>query len=58
MSSNNIICFHGEIRKILPGYPSYLSGAMNNTWKMDKLRVNIFSTSQLLLDDQSVLQNR
>ena len=22
--------FHGEIRKILSGYPSYWSGAMNN----------------------------
>ena len=28
MSTHNV-CFHGEIRKILSGYPSYLSGAMN-----------------------------
>ena len=41
------MCFHGEIRKILSGYPSYWSGAMN-TCKGAKLRVNIFSVSLLL----------
>ena len=29
-----------------------------STWKRAKLRVNIFSTSRLLIDDQSVLRNR
>ena len=56
MSTHNI-CLHGEIRKILPGYPSRSSGAMNKNLE-ENLRVNIFSTSRSLIDDQSVLQNR
>ena len=56
MSTHNI-CLHGEIRKILPGYHSRSSGAMNKNLE-ENLRVNIFSTSRSLIDDQSVLQNR
>ena len=43
--------FYGEIRKILSGHPSYLSGAMNKYLE----EVNISSTNRLLIDDQSVL---
>ena len=40
MSTHNI-CFHGDIRKILSGYPSYCSGAMNKYIEEGFLRVNI-----------------
>ena len=56
--STHIIYFHREIRKILSGNPSYRSGAMNKYMEEGKLRMNILSTSRLLVDDQSVLQNR
>ena len=47
------ISFHGEIRKIVYSY-SLFSGAMNKL-KWANIRMNICSTSQLLVDDWLVL---
>ena len=57
MSTHNI-CFLGQIGKLLSEYPLIVLEQLINTWKRAKLRVNMFSTSRLLINDLSVLQNR
>ena len=54
LMSTHKIWFHGKIRKNIIWIPLLLI----STWKMTKSRETIFSTSRLLIDDQSVLQNR
>ena len=49
MSTNNI-CFHGEIRKILCGYP-LLSVAMPKVWLMEILK-NTSCFSSFILNCQ------
>ena len=53
LTSTHNICFHGGIRKLLSGYPFIDLELRISTRKRAKLRVNIFSTSRLL-----ILQNR
>ena len=44
MSTDNIY-FHGEIRKILSGYPSYRSEVCISTWKRAEIGMIIFTTN-------------
>ena len=52
------ICFHGDIRNYYLDTHFIDLELRISTWKRVKLRIDIFSTSRLLIDGQSVLQNR
>ena len=52
------ICFHGDIRNYYLDTHFIDLELRISTWKRAKLRIDIFSTSRLLIDGQSVLQNR
>ena len=66
LMSTNSICFHGEIKKYYqdsphprPPLPPFIDPELwISTCKRAKIRINRFSTSWLLFDDRSVLQNR